>query len=208
MSARVKVLAIDDSKDILFAISAICEYQNWEPICAKDAELGIELFKKHKPDIVLIDYHMPGLDGIEAVRIIRSVSKTVPLIVLTVEEKNETAERFMKAGASDYALKPIKALDLISRIKVHLRLQQGFGSTPEEDIELKKGINKETLDIIVSYLNSIKGYTAIKKISEDTGLAYQTVHRYLQYMIENDRINVKLDHGRQGRPQNRYSIRK
>lgn len=202
---RVKVLAVDDSKDILFAISAICEYQGWDSISAKDAEQGLELFRRYKPDIVLVDYHMPGINGIEAVRMLRSINKNVPLIVLTVEEKSEIADEFMEAGASDYALKPIKALDLISRMKVHLRLQQGFANENEED--LRKGISKDTLDIIWKFLDKQERYVSIREVSTGTGLAYQTVHRYMQYLMDDGRAEVKLDYGRQGRPQNKYSAK-
>jgi response regulator of citrate/malate metabolism len=204
----VKVLAIDDSKDILFAISAICDYQGWESISAKDAELGLELFRKHKPDIVLVDYHMPGINGIEAVRMLRSINKSVPLIVLTVEEKSDIADEFMQAGASDYALKPIKALDLISRMKVHLRLQQGYGSNIESEEDLKKGISRDTLEIISEYLKKQVNHVTLKEVSLETGLAYQTVHRYMQYLMDNGKAEVKLDYGRQGRPMNKYSVRK
>jgi len=204
---RTKVLAIDDSKDILFAITAICEYQGWEAISAKDAELGMELFRKHRPDIVLVDYHMPGINGVETVRMLRRIDRKVPVIVLTVEEKHEIAEEFMQAGASDYALKPIKALDLISRINVHLRLQQGYGSTEETEEDMKKGISRDTLEIIYGYLNRQARHVTIKEISTETGLAYQTVHRYMQYLIDSGKADVKLDYGRQGRPQNRYSLK-
>ena len=206
--SRMKVLVIDDSKDILFAISAICEYQGWESIAAKDAELGMELFRRYKPDIVLVDYHMPGINGVEAVRMLRRIDRRVPVIVLTVEEKPEIAEEFMKAGASDYALKPIKALDLISRMKVHLRLKQGYGSVHEKGEDMKKGISKDTLDIISEYLNRQVKHVTIKEISMETGLAYQTVHRYMQYLIDCGKAEVKLYYGRQGRPQNRYSVKK
>lgn len=204
---RTKVLAIDDSKDILFAITAICEYQGWEAISAKDAELGMDLFRKHRPDIVLVDYHMPGINGVETVRMLRRIDRKVPVIVLTVEEKPEIAEEFMKAGASDYALKPIKALDLISRINVHLRLQQGYGSTEEAEEDMKKGISRDTLEIIYGYLNRQSRHVTIKEISTETGLAYQTVHRYMQYLIDSGKADLKLDYGRQGRPQNRYSLK-
>lgn len=208
MLDRIKVLAIDDSRDILFAIAAICEYQEWEAISAKDAELGMELFRKYKPDIVLMDYHMPGINGVEAVRMLRSIDRKVPVIVLTVEEKPEIADEFMKAGASDYALKPIKALDLISRIKVHLRLQQGYGITTDNEEDMKKGISRDTLEIISRYLNRQSKHVTIKEISTETGLAYQTVHRYMQYLIDSGKAEVKLDYGRQGRPQNMYSVKK
>lgn len=205
---NVRVLIIDDSKDILFAIAAICEYQGWESIAAKNSEQGIELFRKHKPDIVLVDYHMPGINGVEAVRMLRRINRNIPVIALTVEEKPEIAEEFMKAGASDYALKPIKALDLISRMKVHLKLQQGYGSGIEDDEDMKKGISKDTLEIISEYLNQQAKHVTMKEISRETGLAYQTVHRYMQYLLDIGKAEVKLDYGRQGRPQNKYSIKK
>ena len=53
---------------------------------------------------------------------LRALSHTVPIIVFTIDESQEVADQFLQAGASDFALKPIKAPDIISRIKLHLRL--------------------------------------------------------------------------------------
>ncbi len=200
MSRKIKILSIDDSEDILFAISAICEYQNWEAITAKEAQGGIKLFKNTRPDLVLVDYHMPSMDGIQVVRYLREINSKVPIIVLTVEEKQEIADEFIKAGADDFALKPIKAVDLISRIKVHLK------KTITED-DLKKGMTKDTLEIIVKYLIKIEFYVTMDSISKDTGLSYKTVHRYLQHLIDVGRVDVKYDYGKQGRPKNSYKIK-
>ena len=117
MNKNIKILTIDDSKDILFAISAICDFQGWEALTASHAQEGLKLLISQGADLVLLDYHMPKIDGIEAIRLLREVNKTVPVIILTVEERPEIADRFMAEGANDFALKPIKALDLIWRIK-------------------------------------------------------------------------------------------
>jgi two-component system response regulator DctR len=204
VNKTIKILTIDDSKDILFAISVICEYQGWKALTASHAKRGLELLINQGANLILLDYHMPEIDGIEAIRMLREVNKSVPIIILTVEERPEIADRFMAEGADDFALKPIKALDLIWRIKTHLRISQ----EPEiDDIELKKGLSRETLDKVLEYLNGNIQYTTIKKIAQGTGLAYQTVHRYMQYLIENNKVEVKLKYGKQGRPKNRYIVK-
>jgi len=208
MSNNIKILAIDDSKDILFAISAICEYQGWKALTAYHAEEGVSLLKNKGADLILVDYHMPKIDGIETVKQLRSINRTVPIIVLTVEERPEIADKFMAVGANDFALKPIKALDLIWRIKTHLRINQESITSKSNDIEFKKGISPETLDIILDYLNNNDEYTTLKKIAQNTGLAYQTVHRYMQYLIDNNKVELKLNYGKQGRPKNKYIVKK
>ncbi|MDD2481591.1 MAG: response regulator [Lutispora sp.] len=206
-NGSIKILAIDDSKDILFAISAICEYENWEAYTASHAIEGVNLFKDKGANLILVDYHMPKIDGIKAVKMLRNINKSVPIIVLTIEERSEIADKFMAAGADDFALKPIKALDLIWRIKAHLRMNQEPNATENTEVEFRKGISRETLNIVLDCLNRNGEYTTIKKISQETGLAYQTVHRYLQYLIENKKVEVTLNYGKQGRPKNRYIVK-
>ena len=66
-------------------------------------------------------YHLPQVSGIRGVEMIRELDPDVPIIVFTIDESQEVAEQFMQAGASDFALKPIKAPDIISRIRLHIR---------------------------------------------------------------------------------------
>lgn len=204
MKNNINILVIDDSKEILFAISAICEYQNWIPITALNGEDGIVKFKKNMPNLVLVDFHMPKMNGIQVVKKLRDISRTIPIVVLTVEERQEIADQFMEVGASDFALKPIKAPDLISRIKVHLRLNQNHEQSKNSEMEYVKGINNSTLELIMQDLIKIEEYTTITRISQGTGLAYQTVHRYLQHLIDCRKVEVKLDYGKRGRPKQSY----
>lgn len=204
MSDNTKILIIDDNKEILFALSTICEYKEWIPITALAVEAGVTKFKEHNPDIVLIDYHMPIINGMVGVKLLRDISDTVPIIVLTVEEKQEIADAFMDAGASDFALKPIKAPDLISRINVHLRLKSNMASNKKAYKEYAKGISLGTLELIENYMSELNDYTSIAAISANTGLAYQTVHRYLQHLIDHDKVNLQHKYGKVGRPKQCY----
>ena len=150
MKMSKKILIIDDDKEILFAMSAICEYRGWIPITAMNIKEAIDIFKVVNPDLVLIDYHLPVISGIEGVKKIRKINKTIPIIVLTVEEDQEVADKFSKVGASDFALKPVKAPDIISRIEVHLRYKDELNI--EDSSEYIKGISQKTFDIIQQYM--------------------------------------------------------
>ena len=121
MESVKTILAIDDNRDILYTLEQIFNFQGWRPLLANGYEEADKLIKKEKIDLILVDYHMPGVDGISAVKEIRKKLPKVPIIVLTIEEEDRIVSKFMAAGADDYSLKPIKAVDLISRIKVHLQ---------------------------------------------------------------------------------------
>lgn len=203
-----KILVIDDDKEILFAISAICEYQNWIPITAGNVIEGIEKYKSKKPDIVLMDYHLPVISGIEGVKRLRKMDKTIPIIVLTIEEDQKVADRFMEVGASDFALKPIKAPDIISRINVHIRLKNTIENSNKEVDDYTKGISNETLEIIEKLMEEKDMYYSIDKISGEIDLAYQTVHRYLQHMENREMVEISYKYGKVGRPQKLYKLKK
>ncbi|WP_075860282.1 response regulator [Carboxydothermus pertinax] len=202
----MKILIIDDDEGIRYTVGEIVSFMGWEAIKAENGAVGVEKFVREKPDIVLVDYHMPALDGLETVERIREIDRVVPIIVLTVDERQQIADKFLTAGASDFALKPIKAPDLIARLKVHARMLEIDRSSKkkEQDIFLAKGINKKTFDLIVEYLERQIEPQTIEEITEGVGLAYQTVHRYLLYMVNEGIVSIECDYGRIGRPKNKY----
>jgi len=204
----VKVLVIDDDEGIRYTVGEIISFMGWEAVKAENGAVGIEKFVVEKPDIVLVDYHMPALDGLETVERIREIDRGIPIIVLTVDERQQIADKFLAAGATDFALKPIKAPDLIARLKVHAQMLEikRDKEKKEQDIFLAKGINKKTFDLIVEYLKEQMEPQTIEEITEGVGLAYQTVHRYLHYMVNEGIVSIECDYGRIGRPKNKYQL--
>lgn len=200
---NVTILCIDDEEEICFALKTLFRTQHWDTILSHDVRNGVRLFQQLRPTIVLIDYHMPGINGVEGVRMLRRLSGTVPIIVFTIDESQAVADAFLAAGASDFALKPIKAPDIVSRIKLHLRLLeqrsavQGGGFT--------KGISQGTLDLILKYLRQCEAPVTVNEISRSTGLAYQTVYRYLQHMTQQKLVTMDSVYGKVGRPKQLYS---
>ncbi len=104
-------------------------------------------------------------------------------------------------------MKPIKAPDIISRINVHIRLKKSIEDSIRGFDDYTKGISQETLEIIQRYMDEEDNYYSINNIAKATGLAYQTVHRYLQHMENEEIVEVSYKYGKVGRPQKRYKLR-
>lgn len=196
MKENITILSIDDDPQICFALTELFKFQGWQAISANDVKSGVEAFRRYRPDVVLIDYHMPGMSGIEGVKLLRSRSSSVPIIVFTIDESQTVADAFLAAGASDFALKPIKAPDIVSRIRLHLRMMEK--SRPEHT--LSKGISGGTLEVILNFLSAETEYLTANQIAEGTGLAYQTVYRYLQHLVQEKQVERVDVYGKVGRP--------
>lgn len=204
---REKILIIDDNKDILFSMKAICDFQKWDSVLCTNVKDALEKLKEEQPDIILIDYHLPIINGIEGVKMIRQIDKDTPIIVLTVEEDQKIANKFIESGACDFALKPIKAPDIISRIKVHIRLKNISKDSNKSNYEYAKGISAETLEKIMDFMKNNNKFISLNQISKETGLAYQTVHRYLQYLEDKNLVDIEFKYGKLGRPRKKYKIK-
>lgn len=193
------ILVIDDNKDILYTLEQICRFQGWTPLLADGYKKAEPLLGK-KVDLILVDYHMPGMDGISTVREIRKKHPRTPIIVLTIDEEEKIMSKFMEAGANDYSLKPIKAIDLISRIKVHLQYHEKSQYYENHD----KGISKVTLEKIEGVLQNIHEYTDIDVLEEKTQIKKKTLYRYLQYMVKEGMVEQEYSYGDMGRPRTLY----
>ena len=210
---KLKILMIDDDEQILFALHAVFQFQGWDSISATDVPSGLDLLTKEAPDLVLIDYHLPRINGIKGVEMIRKLDPDIPIIVFTIDESQEVANRFIEAGASDFALKPIKAPDIISRIRLHVRLMDSTrklkdrSETIPPPVITVKGIGIATLELIEGAFTEPEEFLTVETISERTGLAYQTTYRYLQHMVSQGLVEVSQSYGKVGRPKQKYRLK-
>lgn len=200
---RPTILIIDDDEHICYTLREICAFQGWEALTACSYPQAEQVLKSYQPDLLVVDYHLPVMDGVRVVRALRERYPQTPIIVLTIEEQERVMRRFMEAGADDFALKPIKALDLISRIKMHLKYAEQkrfYGDT-------RKGINPKTLERITAFLSRNAGYADIEDIVQDTNISQKSVYRYLQYLVDEGLVITHSDYGKIGRPRTTYRLR-
>ena len=101
-----KLLVIDDSEDILRTITTyLAEY--YSVLTAKFGEKGVEIFKKERPSVVVTDIKMPGMDGIDVLREIKTIDKDVEVILMTGNGEIDSVIKSLRLGASEFILKPM-----------------------------------------------------------------------------------------------------
>lgn len=118
----MKVLIIEDSPEIVEAVS-LCLQLRWphvEVIVAAEGSLGVEMLENGAADIVILDINLPDIDGFDVLRRIRSFSD-VPVVILTVRERDDDQTRGLEMGADDYIVKPFRPRDLVARVNAVLR---------------------------------------------------------------------------------------
>lgn len=204
----IKIMMIDDEEEILYALRAVIESQGWTGVIAQDVNQALNLYGKERPDLILIDYHMPEVNGVQGVKLFRKLDPDIPIIVFTIDENQEVADQFLEAGASDFATKPIKAPDIISRIRLHIKLMESRRARTGKDVEVfvTKGIGLSTMELITETMSAENRYMTVEEIAGKTGLAYQTICRYLQHLTSENRVVVKSTYGKKGRPKQSYSL--
>jgi hypothetical protein len=119
-----RVLVIDDERIILELTSMILRSKGYEVLTAESGRLGLEIVERDAPSVVLLDYMMPGMDGMTALRQIRERFPDTYVVMFTGKGSEEIAVELMKGGASDYILKPFNNQDLVERIENVLRIRR------------------------------------------------------------------------------------
>ncbi len=114
------ILVVDDEPQIRRVLRATLSSRGYVIIDAKTGEDGIELVRKDKPDLILLDVNMPGMGGLEACREIRRGSNA-PIIMLTVRNAERDKVAALDAGADDYVVKPFGIEELLARVRAALR---------------------------------------------------------------------------------------
>ena len=117
------VLVVDDEADLVELISLNLERNGFEVLAAGDGERAVELARRHKPDLVVLDLMLPGIDGTEVARRLRNdeATATVPIVMLTARAEETDVVIGLTLGADDYVTKPFSPKVLMARVKAVLR---------------------------------------------------------------------------------------
>jgi two-component system OmpR family response regulator len=140
-SGAVRLLVVDDEPDIVELLSASLRFAGYDVSSAANGKEALELAKSFRPDLVLLDVMMPGMDGFSVLTRLRGEGHRVPVLFLTARDATEDKVRGLTNGADDYVTKPFSLSEVLARIAAILRRANGGEVSPSSrltfaDIEL------------------------------------------------------------------------
>ncbi len=117
------ILAVDDEEDILRLLEFNLQKENYTVTSVTTGEAALRLAESEKPDLIVLDLMLPGLDGLEVCRMLKQqeATKHIPLVMLTAKGEEEDVIKGLEMGADDYIPKPFSPKILLARIKAVLR---------------------------------------------------------------------------------------
>ncbi len=134
----MKILVIEDESKIARALKEGLEHEHFDVQTAPDGEEGFFLISSQRFDLVVLDLNLPGHDGMEVLRTLRSLGIPVPVLILTARDTLANKVAGLEAGADDYLVKPFAFPELLARIRALLRRGHGEHETKHSiaDLEL------------------------------------------------------------------------
>ncbi|MFZ3454247.1 MtrAB system response regulator MtrA [Arthrobacter sp. 7Tela_A1] len=117
---KARILVVDDDEALAEMIGIVLRNDGFDPVFCSDGAQALEIFRSTKPDLVLLDLMLPGIDGIEVCRQIRAESD-LPIVMLTAKSDTADVVRGLESGADDYVPKPFKPAELVARVRARLR---------------------------------------------------------------------------------------
>ncbi|MBO9716138.1 MAG: response regulator transcription factor [Pseudoxanthomonas sp.] len=191
----IRVLVVDDHPLLREGIAAVLGTQPDMRVQAEaaDGSEAVELYDRHRPDVVLMDLQLPGMDGITAIQAIRTRHPAARIVVLTTYQGDVQAVRAFRAGAHGYLLKSMLRRELVDTIRmVHAG---GRRIPPEIADSLAAHMAEEALSSReVEVLREVAAGNANKRVARNLGIAEETVKAHMKSILSklgaNDRTHA------------------
>lgn len=170
---KKKILIVDDSELMLNIISDTIREAGYDVVTATGGREALEMVRKEKPDLVLLDIVMPDMDGFEVCEALRAdeSNNLLPIIILTAKNRDEDKLRGLELGADDYITKPFNPREMLNRIKnTLLRIDRNRWANPltglKGNIEIMNEIdrriaNNELFAVLYIDMDNFKGYNDV-----------------------------------------------
>jgi DNA-binding response OmpR family regulator len=171
-ASRPTILLVEDERSIAEPFAGALTREGFEPVIAGTARAALELFRRHDPQLVLLDIALPDGDGREVCRELRRES-AVPIIMLTARGTETDRVVGLELGADDYVVKPFSSAEVIARIRAVLRRSSRDAATPDppaevDGLRLDPGARSATLDGAPLDL-SRKEFDLLARLMRDAG---------------------------------------
>ena len=178
-----------------------------------------------QPDLVLLDIHLPDINGLDLMHRLREVAPELDVLVISAAREVETVRKALRGGIIHYLIKPFSQTDLQERLEHYRSAYQGledskdvaeqsdvnrvFGldrSATQGGRPLPKGCSIETLRLVEAALNAAAGDVSAAEMAEELGTSRVSARRYLEYLHDEGLAEVRLKYG-VGRPERRYLLK-
>ena len=171
---KTKLLIVDDNSNNRAAISYWLDEENYEILHAVDGVSALKIIEAFIPDIILLDYHLPGMDGVEVCQKIRA-NKKLPFIpiIMTTTYAPEASIMALEQGADEFIVMPIMPSELTSRLRAMIRLKKAVSDSAEL---IKQNKKLQELDKIKSNF--------VSKVSHELKTPLQSVLGYTDILME------------------------
>jgi len=196
-----KVLIVDDAPDTLDIIQKLLSFEGYEVILASTGEEGVKKVKEEKPDVVLMDISLPGIDGTEALKRIRTINPIQSVIMLTAFATVENAIQALKDGASDFVKKPFENEHLIHIVNQALEKSRTLTEKKNLEEEVRRLSITDDLTGLYNHRHFFKTLeselTRMKRQKTSLSLLMLDVDNFKRYNdghghVEGDRVLKKI----------------
>ncbi len=204
-----KILVVDDEQRIVRLVRSYLEQAGYAVVEANDGQTALIQARREKPDLVVLDLGLPGMDGLEVARILRRERDT-PIIMLTARVEDTDKIVGLELGADDYVTKPFNPRELVARVRAVLRRTSGLSPAPEilraGGLELDMDAHRATLEgrpldltptefelLAVLMRNPGRAFTRLELLDRVQGEAFEGYERTIDAHIKNLRAKLGDD---------------
>ncbi|MEM9213380.1 MAG: response regulator transcription factor [Cyanobacteria bacterium P01_F01_bin.150] len=174
----IQIVVVEDEEKLARFIEMELGYEGYEVSVANDGLTGLTTIRDKNPDLIILDWMMPGMTGVEVCRRLRSTGVKTPVILLTAKDEVSDRVTGLDAGADDYLVKPFSIEELLARIRAHLR------RTQEDETETLRfddlSLDRQTREVF-------RGKRAIELTAKEFDLL-EYLLSYPRQVITRDRI--------------------
>lgn len=221
-SPDLRVLVVDDDFMVARIHGRFVEQTDGFEVVgtARTGAEALELVESLRPDLLLLDVHLPDLSGLEVLEQLRGRGQDVAVVMVTAERGAAAVRAALHGGALQYLVKPFEYDDLADRLRRvaatlaslsdevdQATIDQVFGTGRPADVPavLPKGLSPETADLVLEAARAT-GEISASEAAEAVGLSRVTARRYLEHFVDTGAAEVRLRYGGTGRPERRYRV--
>jgi len=204
-----KILVVDDESKIVKLVRAYLEQAGYSVVVAEDGQTALIQARREKPDLVVLDLGLPGMDGLDVTRTLRRERDT-PIIMLTARVEDTDRIIGLELGADDYVTKPFNPRELVARVRAVLRRTSGATPAPEilraGEIVLDVNGHQASLagkpldltptefDLLLVLMQNLgRAFTRLDLLDRIQGDAYEGYERTIDAHIKNLRAKLGDD---------------